>query len=194
LSSIQTNELYKYSTCYTSYMTFPKDILVIDFEGKKQPLQIGAILLDKETLEEKDSYVSYIYADIGDFVSPVSGISQETIKDAPTQAEVGKQLYEKFGSNIFIASWVQNLDITHWETLMKAAGIDFLTGPTSAEKYDYHIMDIWVPAYLYALNNGYTGSTRSEEMFQWFGAQPRGLHDALEDCRITAEVLRKVCQ
>jgi len=33
---------------------------------------------------------------------------------------------------------------------------------------------------------------RSEEIFQEFGAKPRGLHDALEDCRIAADVLRKI--
>lgn len=167
---------------------------MLDFEGRQWPLQVGAILLDKDTLEEKDSYVSYIYADIGDFVSPISGINQETIKGAPSQAEVGKQLYEKFGTDVFIASWVQNLDITHLETLMKAAGIDFLEGPISAQKYDWHILDIWPAAYIHALKNGYTGSTKSEEIFQWFGAKARGLHNALEDCRIAAEVLRKICQ
>jgi DNA polymerase III epsilon subunit-like protein len=31
-----------------------------------------------------------------------------------------------------------------------------------------------------------------EEIFQAFGIKPRGLHNALEDCRIAAEVLRKV--
>ena len=45
-------------------MKFPKDILIIDFEGLKEPVQVGAILLDKDTLEERDSYSSYIFTDL----------------------------------------------------------------------------------------------------------------------------------
>jgi len=167
------------------HMTFPKDILIIDFEGAKSPVQIGAVLLDKETLEEKESFVSYIYAELEGFISARSGITQEMLQNAPTQAEVGKILYEKFGTNIFIGSFVQDLDIMHFKTLLKAAHVSFA-------EYDYHILDIWPIAYTYLLKNGYTGSFRSEEIFQQFGAQPRGLHNALEDCRITADVLRKV--
>jgi DNA polymerase III epsilon subunit-like protein len=84
-------------------MKFHKDILVIDFEGVKKPVQIGAILLDKETLEEKDSFSSYIYADLEGYVSPKSGINQEMVNSAPKQAEVGKMIYDKFGSDIFVA-------------------------------------------------------------------------------------------
>jgi len=77
-------------------MKFPKDILIIDFEGRKQPVQIGAVLLDKETLEEKDSFLSFIYADLDGYVSPISGIHQEMINDAPKPAEVGKMIFKKF--------------------------------------------------------------------------------------------------
>jgi DNA polymerase III epsilon subunit-like protein len=70
-------------------MEFKKDILIIDFEGLKEPVQIGAVLLDKETLVKKDSFSTYIFADLKDKIKVVSGISQETLKDAPAQAEVG---------------------------------------------------------------------------------------------------------
>lgn len=173
-------------------MTFPKDILIIDFEGQKHPVQIGAILLDKETLEEKDSFVSYIYTDLEGLIVKKSGITQEMINDAPKPAEIGKMVYKKFGSDIFLASFVQNLDITHFRNIMATAGIDFIEAPTDFKKYDFHILDIWPAAYIHALKNGYVGGTGSEELFQYFGAKPRGLHDALEDCRITADVLRKI--
>lgn len=173
-------------------MTFSKDILIIDFEGVSNPVQIGAILLDKETLEEKESFVSFIYANLEGLKVLKSGITQEMINDAPKQEEVGKMIYEKFGSDVLIGSWVQNLDITHFVKLLSAAGIDFLEGRTSFKKYDFHVLDIWPIAYVHALKQGYTGSILSEEMFQYYGAKPRGLHNALEDCRITADVLRKI--
>lgn len=169
-------------------MKFHKDILIIDFEGIKHPVQIGAVLLDKETLEEKDSFNSYIYADLDGYVSPKSGITQEMINDAPQPVEVGKMLREKFGTDLFISSFVQNLDINHFKMVMSIEGNDFRDSG-----YDFHILDIWPIAYLNALKNDYTGGTGSEELFQYYGAKPRGLHNALEDCRITADVLRKVC-
>lgn len=168
-------------------MKFPKDILIVDFEGSSdQPTQIGAVLLDKDTLEEKDSFVSYIYATI-EKPSKTSGITQEMLIGAPTQAEVGKMVYDKFGTNLFFAYFVGDWDIRCFRTLLKSAGI-------APSEYDYHTIDIWSLAYVHLLKQGYTGGLRSEEIFQEFGAQPRGLHNALEDCRITADVLRKISE
>jgi DNA polymerase III epsilon subunit-like protein len=173
-------------------MKFPKDILIIDFEGKREPVQIGAILLDKDTLEEKDSFVSYIYTDLKGVPTSKSGITQEMINEAPSQADVGKMVYEKFGTDVLLASFVQNLDVYNFQKLMSEAGIDFIESKIDFKKYDYHILDIWPLAYVYALKNGFSEGMRSEELFQYYGAKPRGLHNALEDCRITADVLRKI--
>ncbi len=166
-------------------MKFSKNILCIDFEGKTEPVQIGAILLDKETLEEKDSFSSYILADLKGKIKSASGISEELLKGAPSQAEVGRMVFEKFGTDVLIGSWAATLDITHFKKIIHAAGIDW-------GQYDYHVLDIWPVAYIHLLKQGYTGSIRSEEIFQQFGAKPRGLHNALEDCRIAADVLRKI--
>lgn len=166
-------------------MKFAKDILMIDFEGYVSPIQIGAILLDKETLEEKDTFTSLIYADLTGRKPSISGITQDMLVGAPSEAEVGKTLYEKFGTDVIISSFASDLDFRHIRTLMTSAGID-------PKVYDYHILDVWPLAYVHLVKQGYTGGIRSEEIFQAFGAKPRGAHDALEDCRITAEVLRKI--
>lgn len=166
-------------------MGFIKDILLIDFEGPVEPVQIGVVLLDKDTLKEKDFFVSYIYADTQGKITKKSGISQETLKGAPSQAEVGKIIFEKFGTDILLGSWVDTLDIDHFRKIMNAAGVSW-------KQYDYHVFDIWPIAYLYLLKQGYTGTINSETMFQAFGASSRGLHNALEDCRIVADILRKI--
>lgn len=167
---------------------FLKDILVLDFEGRGSnlPTQIGAVLLYKDTLEEKDSFSSYIYADVRGLEGGRAGITQEMLEGAPSQAEVGKSFLEKFGTDILLASWVANRDTGYFDLLMKASDV-----PTW-KTYDYHVLDIWPAAYLYLLKKGYTGGIGSEEMFRAFGAKPRGTHDALEDCRIASDVLRKI--
>ena len=178
---------------YTYYMKFHRDILIIDFEQAKGfPVQVGALLLDKETLEEKHSFLSYIYAEIGEYINPKTGITQEMIIDALNQKEVGEKIYAKFGSDIFLSSFAQNMDIGFFTEIMQKAGIDFIGGRTDFQKYDYHIIDIWPLAYIHALKNGYTGTIRSEELFQFYGAKPRDLHNALEDCRLAGEVLRNI--
>lgn len=166
-------------------MKFLKDILLVDFEGGEEPTQIGAVLLDKDTLEEKDSFSSYVWADLQGYVSPHSGISQETLIGAPSQAEVGKMIFEKFGTDILISTWVANYDIICFKKIIIAAGIEW-------NLYDYHVLDIWPVAYVHLIKNGYQGGIRSEEMFKEFGAKPRGLHDALEDCKIAADILRRI--
>ena len=165
---------------------FLKDILLLDFEGSgTEPLQIGALLLDKETLKEKDSFVSYIYTEMQGRTSTISGISQETLRNAPSQAQVGNTIFEKFGTHIMLGSWVADLDRAHFKKIIISAGLDIRV-------YDYHILDLWPLAYVYLLKAGYTGGIRSEEMFHAFGVPPRGLHNALEDCRIEAEILRNI--
>lgn len=170
-------------------MKFIKDILVIDFEGggepEHEPVQIGAVLLDKDSLAEKDSFSTYIYANLQKKADSLSGITQKMLEGAPTQAEAGKMIFEKFGTDIFIGSWVANFDLICFKKIITAAGLKW-------EQYDYHVLDIWPAAYIYLLKQGYAGGIRSEEIFQFFGAKPRGLHDALEDCRIAADVLRKI--
>ena len=166
-------------------MSFIKDILLIDFEGLVDPVQIGAILLDKNSLEEKDYFVSYVYADMQGKTSKKSGISQETLCGAPSQAEVGKIIFEKFGTNILLGSWVDTLDIDHFRKIIKAVGISW-------KQYDYHVLDIWPVAYIHLLKLGYAGEVDSESIFQAFGMKVRGLHNALEDCRIAADILRKI--
>lgn len=166
-------------------MKFPKDILLIDFEGLTEPVQIGAVLLDKETLIEKDSFSSYIWTDLHGEIKAISGISQETLKGAPAQAEAGRMFFEKFGTDVLIGTWVAMADIKNLEKIITAAGLDF-------KLYDYHILDIWPAAYIHLLKHGYSGDIRSEDMFKEFGATPRGFHNALEDCRIAADILRKI--
>lgn len=174
-------------------MKFIKDILLIDFETmspdpyRAEPIQLGAVLLDKDSLSEKDIFSSYIWADLRGKTMPVSNITQEILKDAPSQAEVGQKFFEKFSTDVLLGSWVEHLDRRMLRKIIIVADLDY-------SQYDYHFLDVWPVAYIYLLKQGYTGSARSEEMFRAFEIKPRGHHDALEDCRIAADILRKIVQ
>jgi hypothetical protein len=167
-------------------MKFLKNILVIDFEGVSgEPTQIGAVLLDKESLEEKDSFCSYIYMDMKGQKGERDNITQEMLIGAPSQAEVGKMVFDKFGTDIFLASWVARIDYEDFNKIIMAANID-------KNLYDYHFFDIWPITYAHLAKRGYDGPVNSDPLFREFGIKQREYHDALADARIAASILRKI--
>lgn len=175
-------------------MKFKKDILMIDFEttdGRPplaKPIQLAAVLLDKETLKEKKEFSSYIQQDLTDAdprASLIHGITAETLKDAPSQNEVMQKFLDTFGTDVLIACWTTPLDTRMLELMMTGIGHDFM-------EYNYHIIDLWPLAYVHCVKQGKGDLFNSVKIFEEFGLPKRGNHDALEDCRHTAEVLRKL--
>ncbi len=176
-------------------MEFAKDILLIDFETtnilpeKAKPVQLAAVLLDKDDLTEKDSFSSFIKQDLSDATSQalkVNGITPEKLLSAPSQNEVINQFIKKFGSNVLLASWVQYIDRGMLYKMLEDAKLDPNT-------YDYyHYLDLWPLSYQYLIKKKYTGGFGSDEMFEAFEIPLRKTHDALEDCRIEANILRKI--
>ncbi|MBA3678955.1 3'-5' exonuclease [Candidatus Saccharibacteria bacterium] len=175
-------------------MKFKKDILMIDFEttdgrpAKAKPIQLAAILLDKDTLAEKKEFSSYIHQDMTGAdprSSQVHGITEEMLKDAPSQNDVMQSLLDTFGTKVFISCWTTLLDMRMLENMLDAIGHDFM-------EYDYHVLDVWAIAYTELVKQGKGNISNSVHTFAEFGLPPRGSHDALEDCRHAAEVLRKI--
>lgn len=173
---------------------FAKDILIIDFESTggdvdvDEPIQLGALLLDRATLEEKKSFLTLIQADYSKMKPEAldcHGITEDKLKNAPSRAEAAQKFVDSFGFDFILASWVQNLDHAMLKKLVAAIGVPM-------KKYDYHFFDLWPSAYLYLLQRGYTGTMRSEPMFQALGLPARDKHDALADCRMAADILRKI--
>ena len=100
---------------------FSKDILLIDFETtgldlkKSLPIQLGAVLLDKQSLKEKDSFLSYIKQDVSNMPKEsfdVHGITQGILNSAPMEEDVIEIFLSKFGTEIYLASWNEMLDHT----------------------------------------------------------------------------------
>lgn len=173
---------------------FAKDILLIDFEStgldprEHQPTQLGAILLDKETLEEKDSYLTFIAADLSiasKEALDISGITAEDLKGAPSQEKVIKEFLAKFGTDVFISSWNSILDRGLLDNMLRTIGKTIF-------EYDYHYLDVWPICYMYLARTGQGEKLRGDATFDALGLPPRNAHDALEDCRYAAEALRAV--
>lgn len=175
-------------------MRFKKDILMIDFEttdGRPpmaKPIQLAAVLLDKDTLKEKNTFSSYIQQDLtgSDPRSlQIHGITQDQLDDAPSQNEVMQKFLDEFGTDVFLSCWTTALDTRMLENMMEAIGHTFM-------EYNYHFLDLWPLAYVHCVKQNKGELFNSIAIFKEFGLPDRGNHDALEDCRHTAEVLRKL--
>jgi DNA polymerase III epsilon subunit-like protein len=173
---------------------FAKDILLIDFESTgldpvhHEPTQLGAILLDKETLAEKDSYLTFITADLSiasKEALEVSGITAKDLEGAPSPEKVIKEFLEKFGTNVFLSSWNSILDRGLLDKMLRKVNKTIF-------EYDYHYLDVWPICYMYLARTGQGEKLRGNATFDALGLPPRNAHDALEDCRYAAEALRAV--
>ncbi len=180
---------------------FSKPVLLFDFESTGfvrndhgdvvdpgQPTQLGAVLLHPKTLVEESSFVSDIQADpdkLDPWVLEHTDITAERLRQAPEAREVAGRFMDQFSVDVYLASWNVVFDQLWLDRLMQSVG-------RRASMYDYHHLDVWSLAYGYLSSWGYSDVIRSEATFKFFGQSNRSAHNALDDCRRTAEVLRAV--
>ena len=174
---------------------FKKDILIIDFEAtgfdveKDDPVQIGLVLLDKNTLQEKLYFSSWIYTE-KELLEDLKGFRWasirkdkfEFIKNAPKLKEVAEEIQKILPEEFTFSSWNTYFDFSLWKKLLNEVGF---------KANQIHLLDLCVIAYDRLSNNpGYSGDFTSESIFQFLNLGKRDTHDALDDCRLEAETLR----
>jgi len=176
-------------------MKFVKDILIVDFEAtgfdveKDDPVQIGLILLDKNTLQEKLSFSSWIYTN-QELSEAMKGFKWanitkdkfDFIKNAPRLKEVAAEIQKNIPQEFTFSSWNTFFDFSFWRRLFSAIGV---------KVSHIHLLDLWTIAYDHLSRNpDYSGDFTSESVFQFLNLGKRDVHDALNDCRLEAEALR----
>jgi DNA polymerase III epsilon subunit-like protein len=184
-------------------MNFKRDILLIDtefsgfdFPKKHDLLQIAAVLLDRKTLKEKKYFSSYVrpnhWKNRDRESMKVNKISWDMVKDAPTVAEAVIKFNRAFPHNVMQAFYVGYNDKRILLEAYRQAKIKW--------PFDYHYFDLWALFYgVLAKNN----QLKSKKDFAGFGLEylikklkikidKKQMHNALVDCRIEADVLRKI--
>jgi len=174
-------------------MRFARDILLIDIEStgtnseKDFPLQLAAVLLDKDNLLEKDwfnSYVRYSFSQsTNDRIIQTLGISKEVLFKSPTLKEVISAFNSRFPFNVTLASQnIVNLNLLH--EAFKKVGISY--------EYDYHILELWTLGYVFLSGQNIKKIPTAGTLGQYFKIERKKEHDALANCRFLAEILRKL--
>jgi len=181
-------------------MNFKKDILLVDLEttglnaDTHEIIQLAAVLLDKKTLLEKESFNTYVrpisWAKRNRQSMAINKIIWDQVKDAPSLKKVMDDFEKLFGINVVLAHYGGPVDTDFLRAAYKKIGKKFL--------FDYHYFNIWALFYTYfalrgklSNNTKFTGFTLDDFM-KHFKIKSEHRHDALEDCRIEAEILRKV--
>ena len=183
-------------------MNFNKDILVIDTEltgldpKKHEIIQLAAILLDKKTLKEKEVFNAYVRPSKWKQRDPesmkVNGILWDQLKDAPSLKKVLGDFNRMFGHNVIQAFYVGFNDKRFLLQAYEKAKIKW--------QFDYHYLELWGLIYPFlAAKNKLTNRKKftgfeMEDLIKMFKIKigEDQLHDALVDCRVEAEILRKV--
>lgn len=183
-------------------MNFKHDLLLIDIEAtgldpvKHEIIQLAGVLLDRKTLKEKEAFTTYIKPRNWKNRDPesmkVNKIAWDDVKDAPDLKPALQKFNKAFGKNVTLSYYVGIMDIVFMQAAYKKAGLKW--------PFDYHFFNIWGLFYAYLAarnrlkNKKDFGGFNLEGLVQSFGikAKKSDLHDALVDCRVEAEVLRKI--
>lgn len=184
------------------YMDFKKDLLLIDLEttglnvNRHEVIQLAAVLLDRKTLKEKRFFNSFIkpakWKNRNRESMKVNGIIREQLKDSPTLKSVINKFNKLFNPKKSILSYYSGvLDIVFLQEAYRKLRKNF--------PFDYHYLNLW-PVFYVALAKQNQLKNRKEfagfgleDLAKRFKIKIQGVrHDALYDCRLEAEILRRV--
>lgn len=180
---------------------FKKDLLIVDLEttgldaSRHEIIQIGAILLDRKTLEEKEAFSSFVKPTAWprrDRASmAVNKIVYDQVKSAPTLSVALAQFNQLFNPGQVILSYYGGpLDMDFLRAAYFKTKI--------AWKFDYHYLNLWGVFYAFLAARGQLKNSKKfagfslEDLMKRFRIKSSKRHDALEDCRVEAEILRKI--
>lgn len=183
-------------------MNFKRDILLIDEETtgldpeRHEIIQLAAVLLDRRTLEEKGTFSSYVsprrWERRQTEAMAINRITRDRLKGAPSLESVVREFDRRFDPRtLVLASYVSFNDIAFLKGAYRSCRLPW--------RFDHHVFDLWGLFYAYrALGDRLRPSGRYfagfglESLKKELGIRSGKLHDALTDCRVEAEVLRRV--
>lgn len=184
---------------------FARDLLLIDYEttgtsvlAGHEPVQLGAVRLDRETLAETASFVSLVRPLAPERADPeamaIHGIPLERLAGAPDAAAVVRGLEAAVfiererarpWRTVFLAAHNATFDRAFHELLLERAGLD-------PDRHGHRWYDTWTAALALgdALALDLPSSASLDALCRRFAIPRDEPHDALADARATGAVLR----
>lgn len=168
-----------------------KDLLIIDVETtgldpeSDSLVQLAALVLDHKTLEERDSFSMLVRPDspISTSAQAIHGRSKKDLMHANGTCTVLKEFDHFAPRDALLSGHNVSFDIAFLKAGYARCGIYF--------PFDYHTVDIWSIAFFVLGAVGITlESYNLTQLSSFFGIQRSTNHDALEDVRISSQIIR----
>lgn len=174
-------------------MKFINDLLLFEVTttgqntDKDSILQLSAVLLDASNLLEKDFFTSYVRVSLLEAIitehANLLNIPFAVMQKSPKIYDTIKKFNTKFNGKFLLAT--NNVsNVIFLRNAYKKAAIPY--------EFDNHIIDIWTLGYIYTLNYGIKKMPSFHTFVDHFRLKQKNRFDALEKCRLSAEILRKI--
>lgn len=170
-----------------------KRLLLIDLETtgldpqRDSVVQIASCLLAKEDLREERWFESLVRPEttMVEDAREIHGLSDNELAAAPSLAEAIDRFARYAPSDAIVCGHNVGFDVSFLKQAYSRLGRDY--------PFDYHTVDIWSLAFFVLGAEGVpSGSFTLNKLCALYGI-PRGReHDALEDVRASATVLRQL--
>jgi DNA polymerase-3 subunit epsilon len=179
---------------------FPKNLLVLDLETTgRDPIvhstiEIGAVLLDRESLEEIDSWSALVRRQERNGTDTrammLHGRSLEEIEGGKDAKDAVAEFLSRFGTDYLVAGWNVGFDVQFLRALLRSTGNN-----EAFDKIDYHRVDVWGIAQFLKTIGWFKSDVSSLScLCQELGLSRAEAHSGLEDARLTATALRRLVE
>jgi len=169
----------------------PKRLLVIDVEttgldpATDSLIQLASCVLSRKELREERSFSSYVRPEtpIQPHAKAVHGLSNEDLTDAPAVGSVIRRFAEYAPSDAIICGHNVAFDVAFLKAAYKSVGLTY--------SFDYHTLDLWsIAFFVLGAQRIALPEYNLTNLCKLYGIRRSSKHDALEDVRATAQVLR----
>ena len=185
-------------------MRYSTDIVVIDLEAtcpsedqgnntieRSSIIEIGAVRLDRRSLEIVETFSELVRPEdypIVPFITEITGISPDMVKDKHTFGAVGARFLEWYGprNKAIIAAFGAYYDIPLLRKECARYGLDYRTHIAGGAFDLRAVATVWLAA-----NNHRTSGLTLDSMLEKMGLADRfTAHRAVEDAKAAAAVLQ----
>jgi len=170
----------------------PRRLLVIDLEttgiepSTDSIVQIGSCLLSQEDLSEERFFCTYVKptSPMSSEARAVHGIDEAMLRNAPDLREAIYAFAEYAPPDAIVCGHNVAFDVAFLKKGYSAVGVPY--------PFDYHTLDVWsVAFFMLAASCVRLPSYNLTALSDFGGYRRKEQHDALEDARATAAVLRR---
>jgi len=175
---------------------FPKNLLVLDLEttgrdpAVHSTIEMGAVLLDRRSLEEVKSWSSVIKRQENNgtesYAMALHGRSLGEIESGLDAKEAVQEFLKVFGTDYLLTGWNIGFDVQFLRALLRHTGfIDVF------DTIDYHRIDVWsIAQFLKSVGWFQKDVSSLSCLCRQLGLARSETHSALEDARLAATALR----